>query len=368
MEMKHFASQIIREIVIISLICAPGCSRRKEPVKETWLAMGTFAAITVADQDCEYLDKYASTARDLMRELENSLSVFKPDSEVSRINQSAGQCPVPVSDYTREVLELTRKYVEISGGCFDPTIAPLVQLWGFNGGTVPDESLDETSVRSLLRCIGYGHLVLSGDSAYLDTPDMQLDLGGIAKGYAVDVCYRKLMEMKAENVMINLGGNIRCHGMSRGNKPWKVGVRNPFDPHSIIGTISLTEGMAVATSGNYERFVTIGNKRYAHIIDPRTGYPVRDMAGVTVISTSAVEADAMSTALFVLSIEEGGKVLSLMPQCHALFIPDKQPLRIWVTHGFAQHFTPEPNLANHIFELTTCYPNQDPHCAGGQPQ
>lgn len=349
--MKHFVSQIIREIVIISLICAQGCSRRKEPLKETWLAMGTFAAITVTDQDCEYLDKYASAARDLMRELENSLSMFKPDSEVSRINQSAGESPVLVSDYTLEVLELARKYAEISGGCFDPTIAPLVKIWGFNGGRVPDEPLDETSVRSLLRCVGYGHLVLSGGSAYLDTPDMQLDLGGIAKGYAVDVCYRKLREMKAENIMINLGGNIRCHGTSRGNKPWKVGVRNPFDPHSIVGTISLTEGMAVATSGNYERFVTIGNERYAHIIDPRTGYPVRGMAGVTVVSASAVEADAMSTALFVLGIEESQGILNQMHDCHALFILDEQPLQIWVTHGFAQHFTPEPAFDNAVFEL-----------------
>lgn len=311
--------------------------------------MGTFATITAAQNDRQHLEQYASQAKDLMEELENSLSIFKPESQISQINQAAGKFPVAVSSHTYEALELTKKYAEISNGCFDPTIAPLVQLWGFSGGTVPKQPLDETTVHSLLRYVGYGNLILSGPGqACLSVHDMRIDLGGIAKGYAVDVCYRKLREMNAENIMINLGGNIRCHGAPRGSTHWKVGVRNPFDPKQILGVIKLTSGMAIATSGNYERFVMIGNKRYAHIIDPRTGYPVKGMAGVTVISPGATEADAMSTALFVLGITESQKVLSQLPDSHALFIPDKQPLKIWVTPGIKKYFTPEPAFADAV--------------------
>lgn len=316
-----------------------------------WLAMGTFATVSVPERDGEHLEKYASAARTAIREIEDALSVFNPNSEISRLNESAGKSPVSVSDHTRKVLELAVKYAESSGGCFDVTVAPLLGLWGLTGGTVPEKPPDEAALRSALHRVGYKHLILTDKTSYLDIPNMRVNLGGIAKGYAVDMCYRKLVEMKAENIMVNLGGNIRCSGIAHRGKIWKIGVQNPFDQNQIIGTIGLTDGMAVATSGNYERFAVIENKSYAHIIDPRSGRPAGSMAGVTVISANAVEADAISTALFVAGIKESKEILRRMPHCHALFIPDKQPLRLWLTPGFRKHFTPDPAFADDVFDL-----------------
>lgn len=328
----------------------PGCRPGEKLTHESWKTMGTFVDIAVHDHDKHLLKDYASVAKRTFGEMENILSVFKPDSEISKMNRSAGKSSVPISLHTRDMLKLALKYAEISNGCFDPTIEPLVRFWGFSTKDVPDK-IDVAGVRAAMRNVGYKHLILTEDSARLDKTGMHLNLGGIAKGYAIDICYDKLRALGAVNMMINLGGNIKCHGTSTEGKPWTIGVRNPFQLDKIVGTIELSSDMAIATSGNYEQFVTIGGERYTHIIDPRNGYPVKGMAGVTVISASATEADAMSTSLFVLGMTESKTALKRTPGCHALFIPDKQPMQIWVTPGFMEYFKPNPDLTDAVRKM-----------------
>ncbi|MEI6972529.1 MAG: FAD:protein FMN transferase [bacterium] len=302
--------------------------------------MGAFARVSVPAAEDARLDECEAVARRTFAELENLFSVYKPDSEISLLGRQAGGEPIPVSPDTRRILELSLKYAKVSGGCFDPTVAPLVTLWGFNGGKCPVSPPPESLISNVLKRVGYTHLILSNNTARLDLPGMQLDLGGIAKGYAVDVCYDRLVGMGITNVMVDLGGNIRCGGTpAAGRRGWTIGVRSPFDPEVLVGELTLTDGMAVATSGNYEKFVTIRGKRYAHIMNPHTGYPVEGMAGVTVVSTSAVETDGMSTALFVLGFEKAQTAIGQLPNCHALFIPDRQPPIIRLTPGLHNLFT-----------------------------
>jgi thiamine biosynthesis lipoprotein len=130
-----------------------------------------------------------------------------------------------------------------------------------------------------------------------------------------------------------------------------VGVRNPLATSELIGTLTLTNGHAVATSGNYERFVTIGGRRYAHVLDPRTGKPVEGMAGVTVVARSAAEADAMSTALFVTGTNGAATILAGLPGCEALWVPDRRPLELVVTPGFRALFTPRRDIASRLSTL-----------------
>lgn len=151
--------------------------------------------------------------------------------------------------------------------------------------------------------------------------------------------------------MVDIAGNVRCSGMARPERPWTIAVRNPFDARHHLGTIRLTNGEATASSGNYERFVTLENRRYSHIIDPRTGWPVAGIAGTTVICTNATEADALSTTMFVLGPDGSHAVLAKIPTCHALFVLDKQPLRILVTPGFRARFTVAPDFSDSLVEL-----------------
>ncbi len=335
-------------LFLLLLLLVSGCFSEKKPVTESWGIMGTVAGFSVPAKDSKHLSSYSSIAKSTFTELDQSLSTFKPESEISRLNNDAGVRPVSLSKHVLEVLNMAVKYAKLSDGAFDPTVAPLVQLWGFNGGTLPVKPLGDATISSVMELVGCEHLSISNNVSYLDSAGMKVDLGGIAKGYAVDVLYQKLDEMNAKNIMIDLGGNIRCKGLARGKKPWKIGVRNPIVTDQIIGTIELTDGIAVATSGNYERCVKIAGKTYAHIIDPRTGRPVEGMAGVTVVSDSAAKSDAMSTALFVLGLDRAKAVLKTIPNCEALFVPAEEPLRILITPGFARNFVALPAFAGRI--------------------
>jgi thiamine biosynthesis lipoprotein len=310
------------------------------------MAMGTFASVEARGDDPARLSEYAALAGTALEELEDSLSLFRPLSEIARLNRAAGQTAVPVSVRTAELLGLSLRYARQTGGAFDPTVGPLVERWGFHGRTPPTHPLTAEEARAALAQIGFWHLTVSNGMAFLDQPGMTFDPGGIAKGYAVDVCFERLKAAGARDFMVNLGGNIRCSGGT-----WRVGVRNPLNGDELVGTLRLANGMAVATSGNYEQFVILDGERYAHILDPHTGFPVRGMAGVTVVSTSAVETDALSTGLFVLGVEKGAELLAGFPDSHALFIPDERPLRIYVTAGLRRLFDPLPAFVNAVVPL-----------------
>lgn len=303
------------------------------------MVMGTYATLSVPASERAHLPRYRRVAADTLRGLEERLSVFIPTSDITRLNQGAGGNFVGVSEDTVAVLASALEYARLTAGAFDVTVGPLLRCWGFYDRPPPARMPDAETLAEARQLVGYGHLGLSNRSARLEQAGMAVDLGGIAKGYAVDVCYRRLIQTGASNLLVNLGGNIRCGGSPGGGRSWRIAVRNPFDAERPLGTLNLSDGLAVATSGNYERFVVIGGKKFAHIIDPRTGFPVRGMASVTVVAPTAVEADALSTGLFVLGPTNSRAVLAARPACAVLFVPDEQPLRLLVTGSFLRHFS-----------------------------
>lgn len=345
-------SGIISTATVMSLLFT-GCGSKdsESPVRHEWEVMGTFAAVSVPAEERENTDSYVETARSVMDEVNRLVTVYSPKSEISRLNQAAGTGDsVSISPVTEELLKLSIRYGKMTGGAFDVTIFPLIQLWGFNGGDIPETVPAPATVGAAKAKTGYDGLELTNGAAGL-TDGATIDFGGIAKGYAVDICYDRIMTNEPSGVMIDLGGNIRCGGHARKKKPWRVGVRNPFNRSELIGVVELTGGMAIATSGNYERFVDIEGTRYAHIIDPRTGYPVRGMAGVTVLSQTAVEADALSTAFFVLGINGCVDILGRFPNSHILIIPDKQPMEIHVSPGFGKYFQALPQYKDSVIVI-----------------
>ncbi len=336
---------------IITVIIS-GCRKpTPPPVEKTWLTMGTFASVTLRSDDAEKIERYHTEAARCFDEINQTLSVYRPDSEITQLNNATGM--ISVSEQTFQMLEKTIHYSKISGGAFDPTLFPLIRLWGFSGGTTPTNLPEVEAISKLRSNTGYQHMKLNpvSHTAGFDQPGMSIDLGGIAKGFAVDLAYDHLTSSLPANTLINLGGNIRCHGMATPDRPWRIGVRHPFDTSKTLGALSIASGMSLATSGNYERFVYIKEKSYAHIIDPRTGYPVKGMAGVTVLSTTAIEADAMSTALFVAGVENAPALLAECPNTQALLVPDKNPIEIWVSEGFQTVFTPHPEYADSVHLL-----------------
>ncbi len=315
------------------------------------MTMGTFASLTVVATGHASLDDPADTARRVFDALNSALSAYLPDSDIARLNR-AGTNTVTLGPAARAVIEVCREYHALSHGAFDPTVMPLVRLWGFSGAPAPRNLPTPDAIADARARTGLAHLEVIGTDARFDRDGMSIDLGGIAKGYAVDRVYEELLRAAAPPpILINLGGNIRCHGARGKRHAWRIGVRNPFDHEAIVGVLELPDGMATATSGNYERFVTIDGKRYSHIIDPTTGFPSTGMAGVTVLSVTATEADALSTSLFIAGPEAGARMLADRPRCGAIFIPDRQPIELWITPAFDRRFTPAPALASHLHPI-----------------
>ena len=254
---------------------------------------------------------------DEMKRLEQLLSYRDSESEVAAINRAAGKKPVAVSPETAAVIREALAYAEISGGAFDPTIAPLLEAWGFQEGDyrVPGpEELQEAA-----GMVDY-RLVEAGEKAVrLARPGMALDLGGIAKGYIVDRGLDLLERRGVSHALINAGGDVGILGPKADGSPWRVGVKHPRNG-TLLAVIPWDKRGAIVTSGDYERFFEKDGSRYHHILDPQTGEPAPALTSVTVVAPTAVQADALSTAVFVLGPERGLALVEELPGVEALLV------------------------------------------------
>jgi thiamine biosynthesis lipoprotein len=241
--------------------------------------------------------------------VDSLMSTWRDDSVLSALNGADAGAWVEVGSELGKVLAEAKTVADFSGGAFDPTVLPLVRLWGFRGGdpALPD-SLALAATRTLVN-----HRLLELDAsktqARLLAPGMEVDLGGIAKGYALDRAAVAMRAAGAKGGLIDLGGNILVFGAGPGHR---VGIVDPDHEDLLLAAVPLVEA-AAATSGQYERFLTIEGRKYGHILDPRTGWPAEGGISVTVISDRAILADALATAAVVLGMEKGRELLEKTP-------------------------------------------------------
>ncbi len=299
--------------------------------------MGTRATLTVSGKEGDKLPAAAAETKRLMQALDAELSIYRPDSVISRLNAAAGVRPLEVSEHTRRLLELSRVYGELTSGAFDVTVGPVVDLWRPVKGRTPSLPNDE-ALKDALSRVNFRKIQVTGGSAFLADRGMRVDLGGIGKGYAVDLAWRKCRDLGASDFMFDLGGNIRVSGQAKRDLAWSIAIRDPFDRSANLAKIEMPDQWAVATSGQYERFIQIEGRRYGHIVDPRTGYPAAGVAGVTILAPNGTMADALSTGLFVLGPRRSIPILK-KTGAEAVFIPDKQPAELWVTPGIQGRLT-----------------------------
>lgn len=273
-------------------------------IKETRALMDTFCEVSCYDNDKNKSLIAIGAAFKEMERVERIFSKFDENSEVSKINSTAGLERVNIS---KEVFGLTERAVYYSGiskGAFDVTVAPLMETWGFvrKHNSMPSREI----VENALKCVGYKNIELDSKESTIRflNKDLKIDFGGIAKGYAVDRAKDVLVSRGIRDGLINLGGNMFALGSAPGRKNWKIGVEDPRNKGKLLYSFELT-GKAISTSGNYERFFEAGGRRYSHIINPVTGEPCEGIISVTVVSDSAETADALSTAIFVMGEEKG---------------------------------------------------------------
>ncbi len=316
----NFTFKIKFFLLVISSIPFTGCSGVGNPVTETELVMGTTCSVTLYRHSGSEI---FHRVFDRIKEIDRKMAVQKEESEVSEINREAGVRAVSVSEDTFRVVERAVEISRVSGGAFDITVGPLVQLWGI--GTERAGVPEEEEIKALLPVVDYRKIQLNREelSVFLEERGMALDLGAIAKGFAVDEAVEVLGRNGVERGIINLGGNIYAYGEKPEGKPWRIGVQNPEGkPGTYIGILEVIN-KTMATSGVYERYFIRDNTRYHHILDPETGYPVRNgLESVTVLAEDSMDADALSTAVFCLGLQAGMELVERSDGTEAVFITD----------------------------------------------
>lgn len=303
------AAAVLFVCTSLTLVCT-ACRMKKAVPARTFIAFDTVCTINAcgAGNDALY-----DACEDRLAELEQLFSAHISTSDVCRVNNAAGVHPVPVSSEVMTVLLTAREYAEKSSGAFDPTIGPLVALWGI--GT-PDEHVpSDTEIAAARALVNWKHLVLDEEAgtAFLEKAGMALDLGGIAKGFAADELVGLLKNAGVTSALVDLGGNVYVlggrpaeSGSAVTGEAWRVGIKNPFKPEEGAGLRVDAADMSVVTSGNYERFFEADGVRYHHILDPKTGWPAENgFVSCTIIDSSSLIADVLSTTVFVLGREKG---------------------------------------------------------------
>ncbi len=284
--------------------------------------MGSRFEITVVANDSITAKGHIDTAVGEISRIEQLISSWDPASQTSEINRNAGNKPVKVDEELYQLIARAIGISKLTDGAFDITYASMDNIWRFDGSMIqmPSEEMIKKSVAK----VGYQNLVLDEQnrSVFLKNPGMKIGFGAIGKGYAADRAKALLIEKGVVSGIINASGDMNTWGKQRLGEPWKVAITNPLDKNKAFALLPITDG-AVVTSGNYEKFVTLNNKRYSHIIDPRTGYPSSGIVSVTVFAKKAELADALATSVFVMGKETGLNRINQLPKVECIIIDDK---------------------------------------------
>ncbi len=243
------------------------------------------------------------------------MDVHDPESEISRVNRLASKEPVKISEEVYQVLKEALRYSRLTSGAFDVSIRPLSALWGEKGKLKEVPEVEE--IKKRLALVNYKNIILDERDQTIEFKGegMALDLGGIAKGYALDYTIRVLKRRGIKEALINAGGDIRVIG----EKSWKIGLQHPRKEEEVLAVIELKD-QAVATSGDYQRYFIKEGKRYHHIINPETGYPADRCMSVTIIGPSATQTDILATGVFVLGPEEGMELIESLEGVEGIII------------------------------------------------
>ena len=283
---------------------------------KSWAQMGTkISAKLWADTDTQ-AEKAFTAIRDEMRRIDEMMSPYIPTSELSLINKNAAKRPTQISDEMFEMITVANKVSEISQGIFDITFASIGHQYDYRKKIRPDE----TVIAENLPALNYQHIHLNHKNKTISFHHarVKIDLGGIAKGYAVERCIRIVQQLGIKHAVITAGGDSMMLGDKRG-KPWIIGIQDPRNPDQNAVILPLAD-TAMSTSGDYERYFIQDNKRYHHILSPKTGKPADFNRSVSVIGNNATLTDALSTTLFILPSSKGLKLLENYPGYDAIII------------------------------------------------
>lgn len=312
-------------LILVFLLsgCANNSSIEKYPFNFSGLTMGTSFSVKVSQlPEGVKIYRLETLIKNRLDEINQRMSTYISDSEVVLINSSTNTGATFITPELEKVLIQAHKISELSNGAFDITVAPLVNLWGFGSDKTENQTPKAEEIRQVLKSVGYQKLVINTRVVTLakTLPDVAIDLSALAKGYAVDEVAKVLDKQGITDYMVEIGGELYLKGKNLEGENWRIAIEKPnVAKRELQRVLPITE-IAMATSGDYRNFFEQDGKRFSHMIDPRTGYPItHKLTSVTVLSDTAMKADAWATALMVLGEEEGYKIAE-QQQLAAFFI------------------------------------------------
>lgn len=291
----------------------------KDIFQQKMILMGSSFDITVLAENEIQGNKYINLAIDEIKRIEGIISSWDQGSETSAINRNAGIKPVVVSRELYNLIERSVLISKITDGAFDITYASIDKIWKFDGSMHMKPTKEE--VQQSVSRVGYAQIELQKEkqSVFLKNKGMKIGFGGIGKGFAADKAKQLLINSGVEAGIINASGDMNTWGVQPNGEEWFVAITNPMNKKLAFGTLPISN-KAVVTSGNYEKNVVFGGIRYAHIINPKTGYPSTGIASVTVIAISAELADALATSVFVMGVGVGLNRINQLPNIECIII------------------------------------------------
>ncbi|MBP4137011.1 FAD:protein FMN transferase [Flavobacterium geliluteum] len=319
--MSKLSKYVTYKILLISMVMSSFMGSAQVLRKRTTLLMGGRFDISIVAQDSLAAEQNINLVIAEISRIENLISDWKSDSQVSEVNQNAGIRPVKVD---REVFELTQRAIrfsEATNGGFDISFAAMDRIWKFDGSMTEMPSAE--AIQKSVEKVGYKNILLDSvaSTIFLKIKGMKIGFGALGEGYATDKCRAMMLAKGIKAGIINGSGDMSTWGKQPNGKPWKIGITNPFFPEKVLAIVPLEQD-AVTTSGSYEKFVVFDGKRYSHIINPTTGYPATGLCSVTVFGPDAETANGLSTSLMVLGKDQGLLLLEKYPKYSCLMITD----------------------------------------------
>ncbi len=319
-------------LLFTSLLLLASCNP-KEPLYNTQTyVFGTLVDISIYGESDERAQEVATAIINNYNQLHHRLHAWKP-SEISTINHafSQGKTAVNVSDDIALMITEVTALSNQSKGAFNPAIGQLIELWGFHSDTFTPHQVDADKIQALVvNNPQMKDIIVEDNKLYSNNQAVKLDLGGYAKGYALDIGLAYLKAQHVQNALINIGGNIIALG-KHADKPWRVGIQHPRQPNAIA-SIDLPSGWAIGTSGDYQRYFEVDGKRYCHVINPATGYPVQDVQSVTVVippqNNAGVLSDVASKPIFIAKPDARALAARAMDIKHYLIIESGSSIQV----------------------------------------
>jgi thiamine biosynthesis lipoprotein len=288
--------------------------------------MGNRFEITVACETEVEGNQWIDAAFDLITRIENQLTTYKEGSDTFRINEGAGLYPVHVHKDTFELIERCQRLSQLTQGAFDISYGSVDKsLWNFD--TTMTRLPDAATAKRMVRLINYRNIELDrpGQSVFLKEKGMRIGFGGIGKGYAAEKTRQWLIQQGIKAGIVNASGDLTTWGLQPNGEEWTIGIADPDQSNSIFSYLKVSN-MAVATSGNYEKFIVVNGRKYSHTIDPRTGLPITGIKSATIITPNAELADALTTPIAIMGIEAGMDLVNQLNQVECIIIDDNDQI------------------------------------------